>query len=471
MGYLLANRIAVSFEDEVVKIVYASLSHGSLTVRKTLLLKDEEFDDFLARERHREFIVVADFKLAYYDILCLPPAKDKYIRRLVESEIRKRNPELKDFSFSYSVLGETLRESRKALEVFFYAVNNADLYQIIRRFDKYGKTVKSLFPVAAALSRLINALPISGDEPQLCIAETGLNKTLFLVKGGKLHFIRTANALESGIHDFDVHDINMTLNYCRQTLRIAPSSVLLLGSVCLGYDAAMGFAVPSASMLLPDGLPGQCVYIPENILARREDVMPFAAPIAALLPYSTADAFNILPGQYEFMKLQKKGLAFCTVCFILLSLIGLWYLRTKTSEISRLKGEAGLIRTEISMMESSRRNYDMHNAELMKYMPMINFLNSVNSAPDAQKALLSLSSLKEPRNQAVDIKTLTVAVDSGALKLTLKGNIEAEKYADIDKHYLTLVDELRRLKGMTVVSDTLDMKNKSFQIEARYSDK
>ena len=467
----MANRIAVSFEDEVVKVVYASLSHGSLTVRKTLLLKNEEFDDFLAHERRREFIVVADFKVSYYDILCLPPAKDKYIRRIVESEIRKRNPELKDFSFSYSVLGETLRENRKALEVFFYAVNNADLYQIIRRFDKYGKTVKSIFPIAAALSRLVNALSVAGDEPQLCIAETGPNKTLFLVKGGKLHFIRTASALESGVHDIDVHDINMTVNYCRQTLRMTPSSILLLGSVCLGYEATMGFIVPAASMLLPFGIPGACVYIPETVNARREEAMDFVAPIAALLPYKTADAFNILPRQYEFLTLQKRGLALCTVCFILLSLIGLWYLRTKVSEISRLKEEAGLLRNDISMMESGRRNYDMHYAELMKYMPMINFINSVNSAPDAQKALLSLSLLKEPHNKAVDIKTLTVSIDPGALRLVLRGNIEAEKYADIQKRYRALVDELRRLKGMTVVSDTMDIKNKNFQIEARYSDK
>ncbi|MBF0505610.1 MAG: hypothetical protein HQL09_02140 [Nitrospirae bacterium] len=467
----MANRIAVSFEDEVVKVVYASLSHGSLTVRKTLLLKNEEFDDFLAGERHREFIVVADFKVSYYDILFLPPAKDKYLRQIVYSEIRKKNPELKDFSFSYSVLGETVRESRKALEVFFYAVSNADLYQIIQRFDKYRKTVKSIFPIAAALSRLVNALPVAGDEPQLCIAETGPNKTLFLVKGGKLHFIRTANALETGVHDIDVHDINMTVNYCRQTLRMTPSSVLLLGGVCLGYDAAMGFNVPSASMLLPFGIPGACVYIPEKIFARREEAMDFVSPIAALMPYKSADAFNILPRQYEFLTLQKKGLALCTVCFILLSLIALWFLRTKISEISRLKGEAALLRTDISMMESGRRSYDMHYAELMKYMPLINFLNSVNSAPDAQKALISLSSLKEPHNKAVELKALTVTVDSGALKLVLQGNIEAEKYADIQKHYRTLVDELRRLKGMTVGSDTLDIKNRKFQIEARYSDK
>ncbi|MBI3592968.1 MAG: hypothetical protein HY099_05755, partial [Nitrospirae bacterium] len=88
----MAKQIAVSFEDELIRVVYASTDREKIVIKKTLVLKDGEFDNFLEKEKTRRFTVVCDFKTAYQDILLLPPVKEKYLKRIVETEIRKRYP-------------------------------------------------------------------------------------------------------------------------------------------------------------------------------------------------------------------------------------------------------------------------------------------------------------------------------------------------------------------------------------------
>jgi hypothetical protein len=456
----LAKEITVSFENEFVRVLYVSSGRSKIKVRKALLLKNEEFDDFLLREKARNFIVVADFKVFYNDILYLPPAKDKFVRQMVDSEIRKKNPELKDFSFSYTVLGDTVREGKKVREVFFYAVDNADLFQIIQRFDKYNKTVKYIFPFATVLSRLVNAVSGNKDELYLCITESGLNKIMFLMKDGKIHFIRTTQALEPGIHDIDVHDVNMTVNYCRQTLRTTPDSILLIGSLCSNYDASMRFAIPSA-----------CVRFPENVIVDREAAADYLALIAAVLPGGGKDGISVLPGRYARLMMQKKIVASGAIIFMLLSFAGLWYLKKNISEIVSLKKNADMLRAEISQMESNRQTYETLNKQLSEYVPIINFMNSVTSVPDIQKALISLASLNTVRGNTLQLDAVTVSAAPGTLNIQLKGSLNAGKYADIDKHYRGFLDELKGLKGFTTASDSFDMNSRNFHVEVQYSDR
>lgn len=457
----MANKIAVSFEDGLVRVLYISSGRGKVKTRKALLLKNEEFDDFLSGEKTRDFMVVADFKVFYNDILYLPPAKDKFLRQMVDSEIRKKNPELKDFSFSFTLLGDSVREGKKVREVFFYAVANDELFQIIQRFDKYNKTVKCIFPFATVLSRLVKALSGDNDEVYLCVTETGLNKIMFLVKNGKIYFIRTAQSLEPGLHDIDVHDVNMTVNYCRQTLRTAPASIILLGSLCSNYDASMSFAIPAAS----------CIRFHENIILNMEDAEDYLGLIAAVLPGEGKDGLSVLPRQYALLTRQKKIVAAGSIIFTLLTLVVLAYLRKDVLEIVNLRRDVALLRAEISAMESNRQTYDMLNKQLSEYVPVINFMNSVNTAPDMQRALIALSSLNTVRGDALQLDAITVSAAPGTLDIQLKGSLRAGTYADMDKHYHNLLGELRGLKGFAPVSDSFDINSKNFHIEVRYSGK
>ncbi len=361
----LANHIAVSFEGEFIKVVNAS-TRSNLTIHQALTLRDEEFDIFLRNEKTRHFTVVSDFKASYHDILFLPPAKDKYLKKLVESEVRKRAPELQDFSFFYLVLGEAVREGKRGKDVFAFAVSNAELFQIVNRFSRHNKIVRHIYPGVFVLSRLVYSSVEMTDEPLLCVMESGLSKTLFLVKEGKPYFVRAAQSHESGLHDLDldVHDINMTVNYCRQTLKLMPSQIVLLGNAYKKYETAADFTVPAV-----------CMKAPYNVRAPKEwDVMDFIVPLSSLIPDKELGAANILPQSYRFFIFQKSILTYLMMLFLILSGLGIGYMKARVSDLSKTRGAIDLLRAEIRHMEPSLPRYEAGSREVHKLMPLISFI-------------------------------------------------------------------------------------------------
>ncbi len=73
----MSKQVAVSFEDNLVKVVYASSDKGRTVVQKTTSFKDEEFDSFLKTTRLPDLTVVCNFKRFYSDILYCSPCKTR----------------------------------------------------------------------------------------------------------------------------------------------------------------------------------------------------------------------------------------------------------------------------------------------------------------------------------------------------------------------------------------------------------
>lgn len=80
--------ISVSFEDDIVKVVYAGKKGKDITVKDVLTLKEREFDDFLSREKTNAFIVVNSFKEFFQEILSLPITKKNILKNLVREEVK-----------------------------------------------------------------------------------------------------------------------------------------------------------------------------------------------------------------------------------------------------------------------------------------------------------------------------------------------------------------------------------------------
>jgi len=454
----LARQIAVSFENEIIRIVYASLKRGNLTVKKTLVLKDEEFDDFLKKEKTRHFIVVCDFKTFYQDILLLPPVKEKFLRNIVEAEIRKRSPEMKEFSFFHVSLGERMHEGRKMNETFVFAVNNYDLSNVIERFGRYGKVVKGIYPAAFTISRLVNLSYGIAADPLLCVAESESRKILLLIKDGKLYFIRAAQSFESGIHDIDVQNINMTVNYCRQTVRLNPLQVILLGTACSHYETTIDLTLPVI-----------CMNPPSAVAASRETIMEFIIPLSVILNVKGLETGNLLPPAYRTLYRQKEILTYYTAFFVIFFIIGLGYLKIKQTETEGVRKKIDSLRSEMQAMEPAIADYENKKKELDKRMPLINFINSMNSSPDMQMALAALSSLKEAREKGVNIDAIDMSPEGNAVRIKIKGGITAKSFTEMQQLYQGITGSIKKTGGMELLSDKIDLSGKVFHIEIKYS--
>lgn len=452
----MARQIAVSFENEIVRVAYVSLRRGKLVIKKTIVFNDDEFDDFLKRENARRFTLVCDFKSFYQDTLFLPPVKERHFRNIVETEIRKRFPELKDFSFFYEVLGERTYEGKKGNETFVFAVSNNDLSSIIGRFSKYGKEIKGIYPSAFTMSRLVNVFYGITDDAALCVTGSKTSKTLFVVRDGKLYFIRAAQSLESSIHDSDVQTINMTINYCRQTLRLNPSRVILVGDACCKYETTMELILPAI-----------CMDISHKVIAPRQTVMEFIIPISAVLPVKGMARGDLLPENYRNIYRQKAILTYYTAFFIFFSVIGLFYFKMKYSEIMDTKRKIVQLISEIKDMEPIRMNYEQKKSEIYRLAPLIDLVNNMNSSPDMQKALMELSALKGAETRDINITSMDVSPETNTLRIRIKGTIAAKNFTHMQQTYQYFINTIKT-RGMDVLSDKLDFRDYSFQIEVKY---
>ena len=224
----MGQQIAVSFEDEQVRVLYASIRKGQVVIDKTLVFSDEEFDHFLSAEKARSFIVVCRFKAFYSDTLTLPPAKERYLGKMVESEIRKRYPECKDFSYFFSVLGKKEATAKPSKEVFFFAADNLILNEVLDRFSRHGKQVSYLFPDVLALAQFIRSSENVANKSVLCVSVADTSKTLFLMKNCEVCFIRVTQSMDRDIREMDIDNIHMTVSYCRQSLRQDPKQIYLV---------------------------------------------------------------------------------------------------------------------------------------------------------------------------------------------------------------------------------------------------
>lgn len=443
----MGRAVAVSFEGENVRIVYATLKGNGIVVDDALILKDEQFDDFLQKEKTKEFIVVYDFKNFYQDIILIPPVKNRYVKNLIESEIKKRAPDFKDFSFIYFLHGEKVIENTRMKEIFIFAVKDEILKDIINRFINKGKVIKTLYPSVFSVAGLIQ----STVEPLLCVSEVGQNKNLFLLKDGRIQFIRTAQSLKTGINDFDIQNIDMTVNYCRQTLRLNPSSIMLMGSLCRAYNAKM-------DTLIPVG----CLSQPQNVSALKEVFLDFIVPISAFFRHKN---INIITSEYKDFYLIRTLLLYSIILLSSLSVIGLGYIGFKIKGISDTKSTLRSIKNNIPDIEESLSIYMQQKSKLQQYMPFVTFINNVNSAPDIQRLLVMLSGLNINN---IKIDSLAATVSDNSSKIEIKGTIETGSYADMQASYQNFIDSIRRLKGMNITGQGLELKDKSFRVEVNY---
>lgn len=450
----MARRIAVSFEDNIAKIAYASFSRGSLIIEKTISLKDEEFSDFLKGEKEDDFIVAADFVASYQEILTLPSVKEKYIRRIIEDTVRKSSPEIGEFSYVYTPIGEKILEGRKAGEYFVVAVGHDSLNRIIDRFNACGKRIRHLLSPVFALSRIIQMHSDFPASPVLCVTETGEKKNFLLIKNRKLYFYRTAQSFGSGILDFDVQNINMTINYCNQTLKIPPSHVFLIGSAGSRYEATAKLAIPSL-----------CITYPPAIIAQRETIDGFLVPVSSLIHGKDIGKGDFLPRHYRDFYMQKSVLTYGTAAFLALSLAGAVYALKNLSHVRSANEEISSIRADIERMKAIPQNFEDRNAELQRFMPNINSFNAANTAPDFQGGLIAISRLRM-KDAALSVIAATPAGD--ALALSIKGKISAESYDDAQERYRVFIEAIRKIPGISLTSDKIDPGSRDFQIEARY---
>lgn len=445
--------ITVSFESEKIKVVYADYRHGNVTVEKTFTFSDSEFDHYLETTKDDEFIVVNDFQNIYQDVISIPPAQDKYLRTLIELEIKKRIPDLKDFSFFYEELRDVQKEGKKSKDVFFFAVPNEDVDAVLKRFVKYDKVVTYLYPNALPLSRFLHLEDAEEGQPVLGVVDLGVNKTMFLVRDEKLSFVRVAQSEQRGVSELDIENVNMTIAYCRQVLRLNPSRVVFLGIPESGNTDVVPI-VPVAA-----------AKYPAAITAFGNIISEFIVPIAAIIHARELSNSSLLPAAYKGIIVQRKILTYAIIFLVLFSFLGLSYGGFKAADMIMTKSEIAAVRKDISEKQHIVSEYNKASEELTKLEPLIKFMNTAHASSDLQKILASLQVFSMNN---VRIKSISIKDDSGNVALQIEGNVSSQNYKELQSNYERLIESIKAMKELELVSQALVLKEKDFRIEVKW---
>ncbi|MEN6317696.1 MAG: hypothetical protein ABFD82_02925 [Syntrophaceae bacterium] len=445
----MTRHAAISFENNLIKVVYASSDKGKTIVQKTLSFKDDEFDSFLKTTKLPDLTVVCSFKRFYSDIMIAPPTKPAYLKKIVETEIRKRFPELNDFSFFFCVLSEKTALEKETREVFFYAVDNNELNEITERFNKYGKSVKYIYPNVLTLSQLIKSSAQWGNKTVLSIFVSEKDRTLFLVKNGEICFIRVTPSLGAEINNVDIDNINMTVSYCRQNLRLTPDAIVLMNTE---IKEDIGKTV----------IPAVSVTYPTNIFASEEILKNFASSISALIFGQKLRNENLLPLKYRVLQVQKLIASYSIIFFVLFSLIGLSFSIINLSQISQINEKINFLRSDLGEIDAITSTYEKDMGKMQQILPLINYVKEAQTSPDIQKTLISLNFLPM---DGVHVQSIQVNNKKNSLHIQMTGIITAKSYGDMHRVFIKLLNNFNAVLGMTVITKNIELKNGNFQID------
>jgi hypothetical protein len=334
-------------------------------------------------------------------------------------------------------------------EIFFFAVDNNELSEITERFNRYGITVKYLCPDILALSHLIKSSDNWKDKTVLCVLISETERTFFLVRNGELCFIRITPSSGSELTDLDVDNINMTVSYCRQNLRLNAEQIILMNAAI--KEGALNTIIPTVP-----------VAYPASVHASDDTLRNFAAPISAIVFQQKLGDANLLPLKYRTLFTQKRVASYGSVFFLLLSLIGLGLMLINVPQIFLMKEKINLLRKDLTEINAVVSAYEKDTAKLRQFLPLINLINDARSSPDIQKALLSLKFLPM---ENVHIKTIQLNNKKDFLQIQISGNIVSKNYGDMHRTFMKLLSSCSSVSGLAVVSKNIEIRNGHFQID------
>jgi hypothetical protein len=334
-------------------------------------------------------------------------------------------------------------------EYFVFFVDNAEIDGLVERFLARGKRLKALYPNMLAV---LKVLP-TRQKPYICHYETGDKKNLFLISNGKVLFTRSAPSIGAGVLDYDMQNINMTVNYCRQTLRIEPEQVLFVGEADKTSAAAVKPTIPLVFLTKP-----------EQIVVESEVFSDFLIPISALGAGETQSLFT---DEYRAFYLASTVVQKFSVYFAILAVLLAAALFMNIAIYQTLHESLGKSRLQESQLQLTLTENGRAKQALLEEKPRLEYLNRQYAAPSAAKLLSRLASLPV---QQMELQTLEISAQGGeTLKLHMTGQMRQESLLSAQQSLAAVMTSLTGISGVTATG-RLTLKDRTFDIDGAYAE-
>jgi hypothetical protein len=453
----VSSVLSFYLDGTVVQAVMVDVIDDRLTVRNARTFPHDELEDYLVACPDKTCIVCCNPSSFYQDVVYLPPAASKFYDSLVRAEIRKEHSDLASFTFFHRTIGEAIIDGTLYSKIAAFSYSDELLSDYIAVFNNNGMTISHLYAAPYPIFRLAaSTCPADSGLARIYIADLPGEKLILLSEKDEFEFIRKVHSPEPALLPGDIQNINMTIDYCSQTLRVRPAEAVMFNPSEISEEISALLAIPLIS-ICPLAL--GCVS--------HDIVRDYIAPLAAVMHHIKApDECNILPLDYVSFKQNKRILATGTMILAVLILILAGLILTERIIISDQKAEISEIRTHLSSSETEMAAYRKLDAETKTLDNQIAFLNKLKKTLNPEAAL---ASLMPPGTASYSFKGITVKNGDGFINVHLDGTISAAGFKETQTVFEGMLERLKKIPGYSVSSDSVDVKLKTFSIEARYS--
>ena len=449
--------VSVYFDGAIVQAVHASISGGSLTVKEAYTFPLDELDDYLSGRREKSFIICSNPLSFHQDVIYLPPAASRQYDKLVRAEAHRLHPELTAYSTFHTTVGQATIDTKLFNKIAVFSYADDFLSSFISVFNHHGKVISQIYAAPYSIFKLIASTCLNNaEQTRIFIASLPGEKLLLTGEHNELEFIRKIPSSDATLIPSDVQNINMTLDYCFQTLRIHPVEAVMLNQTTIPAEQFPLLSVPlrlSAAPLLAN--------VPDHMIAE------YLAPLAAVRHYAESPRNGtIMPADYAIFLTHKKLYTFFAISLFVLTLLLCGYLMAQWMIISELKSNIAKTRTELSGSANEIASFRKLDAEANLLKQPLDLINRNNTLLNPATALAALSL---PTTTGYAIKEIAVQGGVGFLAVRIEGIIHTAGFSETQTTFEGIIEQLTSTPGYSVSSSSVDIKLKTFSIQARYN--
>lgn len=453
----MSDVLSFYFDGVLVQAAKVRIDGNSVVVTDARSFPFDEFDGYLSDCKEKTCVVSCNPPVYYQDLIYLPPAAVKLYDKLVRSEVQNAHPDLTSFSIFYRTIGESTVETRVFNKIAAFSYPDEFLSRFIQTVHHHGISISASYPTPYSIFRL--ALSLCGAEPdqtRIFIATLPGEKLLLVSENNELEFIRKIPSLSSVMLSEDAQNINMTVDYCFQSLRVRPLEAVMINQHELSEDLSLLVSVPTRSELPPQ-LGGVAPHL----------IQDYLAPISAAVHSVTSPRIgSILPSDYAVFSRRKKILTIAVICMCAATLLLGGILVNELRMSTRLKGNITRLRTELSGSANELATFRTLDEEVNRLKQPLEAVNKHNSSLNPATALAALTL---PESPEYVIKGVTAQAGATGIDVQLQGAINASIYSDTQAAFENVVSRVAKLPGYSVVSSVIDIRQKTFSIQARYN--
>ncbi|MBF0540291.1 MAG: hypothetical protein HQK91_02430 [Nitrospirae bacterium] len=454
--------VVVCFEGESVKVVFASRNAEDLYIDNYMTLTMEQFDDFLSNDESDNYIIVTGVRNIHYDMVTIPKTKDKYIKPLVKREVSRRHAEFKDFIPIVSLIGNKVIDGKHRSEYFVISIDSSEINVLIDHFLENQKSVVLVYPV---LCVLMSILPQS-DTPFLCMFEVGQMKNVILVKDGNIIFTRSFTSQDEDASDVVAKNIDLTVNYCKESLKVAPSFIIMAGEISKSVKVSSS-GIPSIPLVFSGRFNVDQSVFNEYVLAIAAINYSMERPfILNRKKTKSLPDINIATTEYKTYYYAKSLLKYITALFLVLSIISLAFIGESTLNILKTNKEIDVHRMQLSDISKIYNTYNIKRDKVMSKLKNIEFLNRVNKQTRFADFLSELSSIKL---EGISIESLVIQNVKNITNMEMTGTITAPDYYGFIKEEEVFKNSLNKIAGVKGIDYKSDIEKKTYKVNFTYS--